>query len=97
VSYPGAGWAWDYKYYPSYLGDNHYTLLAFTSGSDRKICMKTEYRLYVHKNIDGSFVSTPFQLTAKPLMDGTDLLTQKFEKLFRMELREIEIDKILNE
>ena len=55
----------EYKYYPNYLKDTHYTLVVFSSwcnmmSEKREPMMKfhTDWRLYEHKNVDGSFVSS---------------------------------------
>lgn len=47
----------EYKYYPHYLKNTHYSILFVTYKKSNNI----DYRLYVHKNEDFSFVSSPFQ------------------------------------
>jgi hypothetical protein len=57
------GWGREYTYHPNYLGDNHYTLVTFTHGEEAGIRENTEYRLYVHRDIDGMYVASKFQLS----------------------------------
>jgi hypothetical protein len=41
-TWSGAGWGREYTYYPNYLGDNHYTLVTFTHGSESGIRESTD-------------------------------------------------------
>lgn len=91
---PGAGWVREFKYYPSYMGDNHYTLILFTYGKIDEIKDDTEYRLYIHRNINGEYVNSPFQEGYYSDFIKDDL-KDKFEKLFYVELRDQRIDEVL--
>jgi len=44
----------EYKYRPSYMNDSHYTLVLFNN---------EDFRLYIHKNEDGSFIDLGFQIS----------------------------------
>jgi hypothetical protein len=83
------GYIREYKYYPDYMGDNHYTLVLFTY----KIGGDTDWRLYIHRNKDGSYVESPFQLS-----DFTDrnkvFIKDYFNKIFFAEIRNQKLEKI---
>jgi hypothetical protein len=93
----GAGFVKEYSYYPEYLKDNHYTLVTFRNHSPAKtldgdsVDQGTDYRLYVHRNSDGSFVSSPFQLSDKGIY-----LEQNFKNIFKNELINLNRKKQLN-
>lgn len=85
-----AGKSLEYKYYPSYMKDTHYTMIIFSThclriyhGMTEENVISKDYRLYIHKNSDGSFVDSPFQQShitesdAKYVLDG---LHEEFEK-----------------
>jgi hypothetical protein len=85
----GIGVIQELKYYPDYLGDNHYTLITFRHNNYINKTTGTEFRLYVHKNIDGSFVSTPFQSSS------LSFILSKVNDIFTPEFREIKLNKVL--
>jgi len=90
----------EYKYYPNYLKDAHYTLVVFLSwcrmmsvkGESMKI--HTVWRLYEHKNVDGSFVSSLFQISDYNDF-GKKYIQEKITETFWRELREIKLKRIL--
>jgi len=83
------GYVREYKYYPDYMEDKHYTLVLFTykKGSDN------DWRLYIHRNEDGSYVESPFQLS-----DYTDrnkaIIKEHFNNRFFAEIRNQKLEKI---
>lgn len=83
------GYVREYKYYPDYMEDKHYTLVRFTyrKGNDN------DWRLYIHRNEDGSYVDSPFQLS-----DYTDknkvIIKEHFDKIFLTEIRNQKLGKI---
>lgn len=83
------GYVREYKYYPDYMEDKHYTLVRFTyrKGNDN------DWRLYIHRNEDGSYVDSPFQLS-----DYTDknkvIIKEHFDKIFLTEIRNQKLEKI---
>lgn len=81
----------EYRYYPDYLGTNQYTMVIFRYRKDQD----SNYRLYIH-NQEGKFVSSPFQLRAYNEYNQ-NLIKGKIEEIFCRELREIKLEKILNE
>jgi len=83
------GYVREYKYYPDYMEDKHYTLVLFThkKGSDN------DWRLYIHRNEDDLYVESPFQLS-----DFTDrnkvFIKEHFNKIFFVEIRNQKLEKI---
>ena len=83
------GYVREYKYYPDYMEDKHYTLVRFTyrKGNDN------DWRLYIHRNEDGSYVDSPFQLS-----DYTNrnkiIIKEHFDKIFLTEIRNQKLKKI---
>jgi hypothetical protein len=83
------GYVREYKYYPDYMEDKHYTLVRFTyrKGNDN------DWRLYIHRNEDGGYVDSPFQLS-----DYTDrnkvFIKEHFDKIFFAEIRNQKLEKI---
>lgn len=69
-----------YKYRPGYLVDTHYTLVVY-KGHD--------YRLYTHYDEDGSFETTPFQISAYNEY-CKNLLMEKINEVFPEEIKNIE-------
>lgn len=92
----GAGWGREYAYYPDYLGENHYTLVTFTHGKEDGIKNTTEYRLYIHRNLDGKFVDSPFQLSYDRDW-SKNYLDNKFNEIFKFELRDSKLKELLND
>ena len=83
------GYVRDYKYYPSYMGDNHYTLVRFTyrKGGDN------DWRLYIHKNSDGSYVDSLFQIT--DYLEWNKVLIKKyFDRIFFIEIRDKKLEEL---
>jgi hypothetical protein len=94
----------EYRYYPSYLGDNHYTLIIFKSNKvvdgnfntidySGKNFSGNEYRLYIHKNSDGSYVDSPFQISDYNDMTN-NLLVKEIMTIFKHEFRILKIKKL---
>jgi hypothetical protein len=91
----GIGDLKEFKYYPDYISDNHYTLVTFNYTNCFHALSQlatnpsgTEFRLYVHRNIDNSFVSSPFQCRNPYTY---------IKEIFKSELREIKLNMIYNE
>ena len=82
-----------YKYYPTYLGDNHYTLIPFTFGEVDAITNETEYRLYIH-NKEGGYVDSKFQRSYRSEWD-INTLSKMFDEIFHIEIRDDVINDIL--
>jgi len=79
----------EYKYYPDYLGDNHYTLVTFTHYTS----LDTDYRLYIH-SANGGFVDSIFQLSGGK--DWNDnYLNKKFDEIFVREVRDVKLNNII--
>ncbi len=91
----GAGWGRTYKYQPDYFVDKHYTLILFTFGEDSSITDKSEYRLYTHSNKDGKCVDIIFQLSYESDW-RKNYLGSKFDEVFKSELRNSNLERILN-
>lgn len=94
----------EYKYYPDYLEHNrHYTLVIFKSNNFMvKLNEKnnsTSFRLYIHRtvvdySVEGTFVSSPFQIDTYT-KSNVERLTNKINEIFSAELRDIKLNKIL--
>jgi hypothetical protein len=98
-----AGKILEYKYYPNYLSDSHYTLIIFIYWTriydlfnkkkmKKKIC--SDWRLYEHKNENDEFLNTPFQIS--DYNDSSrNFLNRKITEIFSRELRQIKLKRIL--
>jgi hypothetical protein len=81
------GYITEYKYYCPYLKDKHYTMVVFknksyTTDMNRQPLYKSiEYRLYIHMNIDGSYHSSPFQISINSEWNRNYIKSQ-MEKIF---------------
>ncbi len=94
----GAGWAVEYKYYPTYLSPNHYTLVLFSHGISRESRINFEsgeYRLYIH-NKKNEFISSPFQGTYNGKWN-INHLDNTFKKVFKSEMRDIIISNMIED
>jgi len=82
------GYVREYKYYPDYMEDKHYTLVLFTykKGSDN------DWRLYIHKN-SGGFVESLFQLSDFTNQNKNHI-KDCFNKIFFAEIRNKKLEKI---
>lgn len=91
----------NYKYYPKYLGNNHYTLVIFRTHDHLYYSdvlgdkSPTEYRLYIHKNEDDSFVKIIFQLSDGSGKNKYNLNTE-IKKIFKHELLLLKLKNIKN-
>lgn len=84
-----AGEIKELKFYPNYLNGTHYTMVFFkykTGGSGR-----ADFRLYEHRNEDGSFVESLFQLNSS----RDDIIHNQLDDIFKSEIRNNTISKIL--
>ena len=90
----GAGWGREYIYSPNYFTDRHYTLVTFTYGEEAGIRDNTEYRLYLHADFDGRFIDAKFQSSYDR---SKKYLDDKFDEIFKLELRNIKLNRLLNE
>lgn len=78
------GYVNEYKYYPSYMVDKHYTLVTFKY----KYGYLTIYRLYVHNNVDGSYYDNIFDTS------DVDYIYNKLNKIFKREFRKMKLERI---
>jgi len=76
ISHTELGVCKTYSYYPEYFKEKHYDLVLFKYHYD----LSVDYRLYVHKNSDGSFIYTPFQSSDISYVD------KKLNEIFKLEL-----------
>ena len=98
---PGAGWATEYKYRPDYLESTHYTLVTFESDvhklDDDTKYTSTDFRLYIHNNIDGSFNESVFQMgVSKHDTYCKKKIISILNDRFRMELRDKLLSSLFN-
>lgn len=88
---PGAGKAYEYKYYPDYMVDKHYTLVVFKFNSDSHC----DWRLYIHNNQDYTYSDSIFQVG-----DHTEwnrnYINNNIDKIFQSEMRDLLLENILN-
>jgi hypothetical protein len=83
----------EYKYYPYYLKDSHFTLVCFGHG-ETTFTDNTDYRLYINYNDGGGFAKCLFQLSRSNQWNR-DHMDQIFSDLFKLELREVKLNSIL--
>jgi len=88
---PGAGKAYEYKYYPDYLGDKHYTLVVFKFNSGSRC----DWRLYVHNNSDYTYVDSIFQI-GDWTDSNRDYISSQIDKIFNAELRDLLLENLLD-
>jgi hypothetical protein len=81
----------EFKYFPSYLEDTHYTLVLF----DYHKHDHADHRLYMHNNSDGSYVSSFYQMS-----NSTDwnqnYIRENIEEIYTTEIRMATINEILH-
>lgn len=87
----GIGETQELKYYPDYLYDKHYTLVTFKHNNYNGKPTGTDFRLYIHNNIDGSYFRSPFQTS------NLESVILNVNKIFKSELRDIKLNNILYE
>ena len=84
------GRVFEYKYRPKYMKDTHYTLIIFI----HKGSLTRDFRLYLH-NKNGSFNKSFFGIS-----DHCDwninYLSEKINKIFYVEFRNLKLKKITN-
>lgn len=87
----GAGKTYEYKYYPDYMDDKHYTLVVFQHYQSSN----KDWRLYVHNNSDGSFFDSHMQIS-----DHADwnrnYINNMIDEIFKSEMRDLLLENILN-
>lgn len=93
TSNTSAGYCDEFKYYPDYLYDSHYTLVTFKHKNNITEQYGIEFRLYRHRNDTGSFIESHFQITN---YSNTNIINE-INSLFISELRDIKLNKILHE
>ena len=97
------GYLREYKYYPSYMEDNHYRLVLFTyvNFSMRNSFLElkgkeirdSDWRLYMHRNSDDGFVDSLFQLS--DYSDFNKVLIKKyFDRIFSIEIRDKKLEEL---
>ncbi len=74
----------EYKYYPSYMTDTHYTLGLF----DYHNADYADHRLYVHNNSDGSYVASTYQ-TSSSSQNNATYIDVMLETVFASEILEL--------
>ncbi len=74
----------EYKYYSPKLVDNHYNLVLFKHNEGKD----TDFRLYVHKNENGSYVDCPFQVSTYNKHNKKYIL-HMINKLFDSEIQSL--------
>ena len=88
---PGAGKAYEYKYYPDYMSDTHYTLIVFKHYKYKSD--NNDWRLYIHNNSDVSYVESPMQIS-----DYTDsnrnYINNKIDEIFQSEMRDNKLKEL---
>lgn len=86
-----------YKYYPSYMEDTHYTLIIFiqrmVDGDFNDIGFSRDFRLYVHNNVDGSFNKSHFQISDSSDWD-INYLNEHIDEIFKFEFRANKLKKL---
>lgn len=98
---PMAGNAIEYKYYPKYLDNKHYTLLLFETRNWVDINfeeidkMTVDHRMYIHLN-DGRFSQSLYQICSDSEWQKNFIL-DSINKLFASEIRNQKINKLINE
>lgn len=94
--------SYEYKYYPSYFDGKHYTLLLFCNICSYKRDLSSldkstvDHRLYIHKNLDGSFYSSPYQIDSSS-EDNQKRIIEKINKIFSLELRDKKLNELIYE
>lgn len=92
--------SYEYKYYPTYFTDKHYTLLLFCDICSYKGGLvdktKIDHRLYIHKNLDGSFYSSPYQISSSS-EDNQKRIIEEINKIFSLELRDKKLNELIYE
>ncbi len=87
VSRTEIGIVFDFKYYPEYLKDSHYTLVLFYFLQENlNSKYKSDYRLYEHSNEDGRYINSPFQCSYNC---SYNYLEDSCIKTFRKELMDL--------
>jgi len=89
-----------YKYSPSYMINTHYTLNVFITHT------YVDWRLYEHRNIDGSCASIPFQISYYNSeftqqyrnyngYDSSKEIHKKLNEIFLLERRQQKLKRII--
>lgn len=86
----GSGSVNYYMYFPDYFEGKHYTLVLFKHAHS-DYC---EHRLYIHKDTDGSFLGSLYQISASD-QSSFDYINEKIKKIFVSEMRVITIQEII--
>lgn len=81
-----------YRYNSPNLKDSHYTLIVYkyTQGEINIENISIDYRLYIHSNLDGKYIDSPFQTS------NMNYVNVKIQELFPYEMRNIIISNILS-
>lgn len=93
------GTAHKYKYYPDYFTDKHYTLILFSNdkvllnGSLSPVTF-VDHRLYIHKNSDGSYHDSPYQINSYS-ENNKKYIIEKINKIFSIELRDQKLNELI--
>ena len=97
-----AGIGLHYRYYPEYLGDNHYTLVIFISrnyikdGYTLKVLYRCrDFRLYIHDK-NGKYIDSHFEISD---YDDCNInrLNKEINEIFYREIRKMKLERICNE
>jgi len=93
------GTLFEYKYYPKYFNDRHFTLILFEGNvvdihfekiTDEKII---DHRLYIH-NSDGSFNASAYQINSHSEWNKK-LIIKKINDIFVSEIRNQKLTNLL--
>ena len=93
----------EWKYYPSYMDDKHYTLVLYHHlgpiSSDRRdpeeLRSYLEHRLYIHYNDGGRYFDSLYQMSGG--YEWSQKLIMKVNNIFVNEVRDITLNQILDE
>jgi hypothetical protein len=92
-TWTGVGWSREYKYYPEYFDDKHYTLViyihdplyrgpdaAYSWRTNTQISPSSEYRLYLHSTKDLKYIKSEFQVSYfESSYDSLHFITSKMK------------------
>ena len=84
-----AGKVYEYKYYPDYMDDKHYTLVVF----EHYQCSNKDWRLYIHNNSDGSFLDSPFQINDHSEWNR-NYINNMIDEIFKSEIRDMKLKEL---
>ncbi len=96
--------SFEYKYYPKYFIDWHYTLILFSSGAyyyqkgiplEENKTTIIDHRLYIHQNLGGSYIDSPYQISSSSETNQKKII-EEIHKIFVLELRDQKLNQLIN-